>query len=76
MSHMLVLGACLRYAKGQIGKTWHFWEIKHAQEKQQLEGNTSRTHERKACIRKAIAGRKNSTHAWEEDLKMVVLGFW
>jgi hypothetical protein len=30
---------------------------------------------KKACTRKAIAGRKNNTRAWEEDLTSVGLGF-
>jgi hypothetical protein len=31
---------------------------------------------KKACTRKAIAGRKKSTCAYREDLTTVGLGFW
>jgi hypothetical protein len=30
---------------------------------------------KKACMRKAIAGRKNNTHACRGDLMMIGLGF-
>jgi hypothetical protein len=71
MSHMSVLGACWRQAKGQSGKSWRFWERKHAREKRQLE-EKQHTH----MQGKATTGRKNNTHTWEEDLTTVGLGFW
>ena len=60
---------------GQSGKKDDRGEIKCA-ETEATAGGKHNTHTcKKACIRKAVAGRKNSTRAWEEDLTSVWLGF-
>jgi hypothetical protein len=68
---MSVLGACWRRPKAKVEKQGVFGKESMHKGKRQLEGNTTRVH-----AKKATTGRKNNTHAWEEDLMTVGLGFW
>jgi hypothetical protein len=60
---------------GQSGK-YDRGERKHAKTEVTARGKHSARGCKKVCTRKAIAVRKNKTHAWEEDITSVGLGFW
>jgi hypothetical protein len=61
---------------GQSGKKDDHAKRKHEETELIARGKQGMRACKKVCTRKATDGRNNSTHAWEEDLMSVGLGFW